>query len=179
MNGEMTNMRFEHHPGFCWMPVRTKPRQEKKTREYCFAHQIECYLPLIRKLHYYGKRSMEFMLPMFPGYVFCLVSEENYKIMVLSNAVLFKISLDEKGEACLLKELESIRAFERLALEKDIVVKPELVTGTPVEVSSGPFKGITGVVEYRKNKTMITVNIEILGQSASVEVDAGLLEPIK
>ena len=116
---------------------------------------------------------------MFPGYVFCLVSEENYKIIVLSNAALFKINLDERGETLLLKELESIRAFERLALEKDIVVKPELVAGMSVEVSSGPFKGITGIVEYRKNKTMITVNIEILGQSASVEVDAGLLDPIQ
>jgi transcription antitermination factor NusG len=179
MNGEILRMRFEQCPGFCWMPVRTKPRQEKKLREYCSAHRIECYLPLIRKLHQYDKRTMAFMLPMFPGYVFCLISEENYKTMVLSNAVLFKISLDEKGEAVLLKELESIRAFELLALKEDIVIKPELVAGTPVEISTGPFKGITGIVEYRKNKTVITVNIEILGQSASVEVEAGLLEEIK
>lgn len=160
------------------MPVRTKPRQEKKLKEYCAAHGVECYLPLLRKLHHYGKRTVEFMLPMFPGYVFCLLSEDIYRTITISNAVLYRINIDEKGEVCLLKELASIRAFEELVLNEDIVVKPELVAGTPVEISTGPFKGITGIIEYRKNKTLITVNVEILGQSASVEVDADSLEPI-
>ena len=161
------------------MPVRTKPRQEKKLKEYCAAHGVECYLPLLRKLHHYGKRTVEFMLPMFPGYVFCLLSEDIYRTITISNAVLYRINIDEKGEVCLLKELASIRAFEELVLNEDIVVKPELVAGTPVEISTGPFKGITGIIEYRKNKTLITVNVEILGQSASVEVDADSLEPIE
>ncbi|MEI8248035.1 MAG: transcription termination/antitermination NusG family protein [Lentisphaerota bacterium] len=171
-------MKFEHCPELCWMPVRTKPRQEKKLKEYCAAHGVECYLPLLRKLHHYGKRTVEFMLPMFPGYVFCLLSEDIYRTITISNAVLYRINIDEKGEVCLLKELASIRAFEELVLNEDIVVKPELVAGTPVEISTGPFKGITGIIEYRKNKTLITVNVEILGQSASVEVDADSLEPI-
>ncbi len=161
------------------MPVRTKPRQEKKLKEYCAAHGVECYLPLLRKLHHYGKRTVEFMLPMFPGYVFCLLSEDIYQKIVISNAVLYRINIDEKGEVSLLKELASIRAFEEMVLNEDIVVKPELVAGAPVEISTGPFKGITGIIEYRKNKTVITVNVEILGQSVSVEVDADSLEPIK
>jgi transcription antitermination factor NusG len=172
-------MRFEHCPGLCWTPVRTKPRQEKKLKEYCAAHGIECYLPLLRKLHHYGKRTMEFMLPMFPGYVFCLLSEDIYRIIVISNAVLYRINMNEKSEVSLLKELAAVRIFEELVLKKDIMVKPELVAGTPVEISTGPFKGISGIIEYRKNKTVITVNVEILGQSASVEVDADSLEPIE
>ncbi len=172
-------MIFEHCPGVCWMPVRTKPRQEKKLKEYCAAHGVECYLPLLKKLHNYGKRTVEFMLPMFPGYVFCLLSEDLYQKIVISNAVLYRINIDEKGEVALLKELVAIRSFEELVLNEDIVVKPELVAGTPVEISTGPFKGITGIIEYRKNKTVITVNVEILGQSASVEVDADSLEPIE
>jgi transcription antitermination factor NusG len=179
MIGELRKMNFEHCPDLCWMPVRTKPRQEKKLREYCAAHGIECYLPLLRKLHHYGKRTMEFMLPMFPGYVFCLLSEDIYRTIVISNAVLYKINIEEKSEASLLKELVAIRAFEELVLKEDIVIKPELVAGKAVEISTGPFKGITGIIEYRKNKTVITVNVEILGQSASVEVDADSLEPIE
>ena len=172
-------MKFEHCAGFCWTPVRTKPRQEKKLREYCAAHGVECYLPLLTKLHHYGKRTMKFMLPMFPGYVFCLLSEDIYRTIVLSNAVLYRINIEEKSEASLLKELDAVRAFEELVLKEDIVIKPELVVGTPVEISTGPVKGITGIIEYRKNKTVISVNVEILGQSASVEVDADSLEPIE
>lgn len=170
-------MNFEHKPDFLWMPVRTKPRREKKVLEYCNAHEIPCYLPLNKRIHRYERRTVEFFIPMFSGYVFCSLNEEYYQKLLRSNAVLFRINISDKQEAGLLDELRSVKAFEEISMSSDIIVKPELAEGASVTVAEGPMKGMSGIIERRKGKTVISVNIEILGQSVSAEFDAGDLEP--
>jgi transcription antitermination factor NusG len=159
-----------------WMPVRTKPRQEKKLKEYCDANGVVSYLPLLRKIHHYGKRHASFMVPMFPGYIFCLLKDDIYEKITFSKAVLFRIILDSTSEKILLNELRDIQTMEELSLVEELVVKPELVPGTPVEINSGPFRGIRGIIEYRKNKIIMTVNVDILGRSVSVEIDANSMD---
>jgi transcription antitermination factor NusG len=163
-------------PGFIWMPVRTKPRREKKVAEYCQANGIEYYLPLKRNVHRYERRTVEFRVPMFPGYVFCSLNEASYQTLLRSNAIVYRITIDEVEERSLLEELKAIRAFEELANKSEVEVKPELVKGTKVVIQAGPMKGMQGIIERRKGKTLMSVNIEILGQSATAEVDVGDLE---
>ena len=170
-------MDFEIKPGFLWMPVRTKPRREKKVLEYCNAHELPCYLPLNKRVHRYEQRTVEFFIPMFSGYVFCSLNEEYYQKLLRSNAILFRININEKQEASLLEELSIVQALEEISKNADVVVKPELSEGAFVTVTEGPMKGMRGIVERRKGKTVISVNIEILGQSVSAEFDAGALEP--
>lgn len=162
---------IEHNDGWLWMPVRTKPRQEKKLAEYCKAQKITYYLPLYRKMHRYKKRNVEFKIPMFPSYIFIQLNEQTYSTITKSNAVLFKIDLDEVDEAQLISELLNIRQLEILAIESKLTIKPDLDPGTPIIINSGPFKGIEGIVSFRTNRCRITVNIEMLGQSVSTEVD--------
>ena len=159
-----------------WTPIRTKPRQEKKLARYCAANNIPCYLPLIQKTHSYGKRKEIFSSPMFSGYVFCRINEDLFSTLQLSNAIVYKIPVDEHSERILIKELKSIRVFERISNSCTIEICPELVAGTPVEISRGAFQGITGVVQSRKNKLMLIVSIELLGQTAAVEINAADLE---
>lgn len=167
---------LKHIPGFIWMPVRTKPRREKKVAEYCEANDISCYLPLKRNVHRYERRTVEFRVPMFPGYVFCSLNEAYYQRLLRSNAIVYRINIDKVEEESLLEELQAIRAFEELSDKSEVEVKPELVKGTKVVIQSGPMKGMQGIIERRKGKTLMSVNIEILGQSATAEVDVGDLE---
>ena len=162
---------FVHRDGWLWMPVRTKPRQEKKLAEYCRAHQVDVYLPLLRKVHKYRKGKAEYQVPMFPGYIFCQLTAATYSLIVRSNAVLFKIDLNERDEAQLIKELQAIRQLELMASQSKLVVKPELVKGTAVIINSGPFRGIEGIVSFRSNRYRVAINIEMLGQSVLADVD--------
>jgi len=172
-------MNLEKVDGKCWMPVRVKPKQEKKLAEFCKAKKVGYYLPLMKKVHRYEKRTAEFFVPMFPGYVFCCVDEEDYNQIVLSNAIVYRIKIAEHEEDSLIGELRGILAFERISSEADVVIKPEIVEGRRVNVASGPLAGTEGVVIRRKGKTTITVNVDILGQSATVEIDVGDLEADK
>jgi transcription antitermination factor NusG len=68
----------------------------------------------------------------------------------------------------------------RLALEHNAVLRHHrgLVKGCPVEVRSGPLKGLNGVVESLSKMNRIILCVRILGRAVSVEIDGGLLEVI-
>jgi transcription antitermination factor NusG len=104
------------------------------------------------------------------------LNEASYQTLLRSNAIVYRITIDEVEERSLLEELKAIRAFEELANKSEVEVKPELVKGTKVVIQAGPMKGMQGIIERRKGKTLMSVNIEILGQSATAEVDVGDLE---
>ena len=159
-----------------WSPVRTKPRQEKKLQRYCMTYGIPTYLPLLNKTHKYERQSVTFSSPMFPGYIFCRLNQEEYKQILLSNAVVYKIDLNEDEEKKLISELKIIRKFECLSADHEVIVKPELISGTQVEITQGAFAGIQGIVKHRKNSYMLVVNIEFLGQTAAIEIDVSSLD---
>ncbi len=171
-----SNVTLERHPGFLWTPVRTKPRREKKLAEYCARNGIGFYLPLRRSVRRYNRRTFEFQVPMFSGYVFCSLDHTLQQKLVMCNAFAYKLGMNEKSEELLISELQSIMIMERASQEVEIEVRPELVAGTRIIVKNGPFRNMGGVVERRKGKTTIAINIEILGQSASTEIDVEDLE---
>jgi transcription antitermination factor NusG len=162
---------IEKVPGLVWTPIRTKPRQEKKLHAYAESHSLEMYLPLRVSRKRYQRRTVEFLVPMFPGYVFAPLDEDIYQTLLLCGAIAFKMSMTEISEQGLIRDLNALLDFERMAAEKEVVIKPEVVEGAYVTVSSGPLQGVSGIVERRGKETMLTVNVEILGQSVSAKID--------
>ena len=162
--------------GLVWTPIRTKPRREKKLAEYCNANSVTYYLPLVKSVKRYDKRSVEHQVPMFPGYVFCAVDEDGYRALLSSGTIVYRINITEIIEKQLIQDLIALRNFEILAMQKDVIVRPEIIAGSPIIITKGPFMGVSGIVEQRKNETIITVNVEILGQSVSTGIDIGDLE---
>ena len=169
-------MTFEKVEGAVWTPIRVKPKQEKKLADYCQAVDVQYYLPLIKRMHRYERKTCEFTVPMFPGYLFCLLDDATYTKLLPSNTIVYRIPVNEAEEIELLEELKSIRIFEMLSEQDDVVIKPELVQGVKVNVTSGPLQGTCGIIEFRKGKVCVSINVEILGHSVSVEVDAGEVE---
>jgi len=165
-----------HQAGRLWTPLRARPRREKKAAEYCRGLGIPCYLPLRRRRQRYQRRTVETLLPMFPGYVFGAIDEEDYRQILLSGHVAGRLLVNEASEARLIADLNAVRRFEELSRSREVIVMPELVAGVAVVVRAGPLRGIRGIVERRKNATVVAVNVEMLGQSVAAELDVGELE---
>ena len=162
---------ISHFPGLTWTPVRTKPRQEKKLAEYCKSKSVKYYLPLKINARRYNRRTVEFTLPMFPGYIFCALNEELYRSLLISGTIVYRIQMDENSEKRLIGDLNDLIDFENMAQQAKIQVRPEIVSGVKITVKSGPLMGISGIVEKRENTTVLSVNVEILGQSVSAAID--------
>ena len=169
MNNEIENI--SKIEGLAWTPVRTKPRQEKKLADYCKSHGVPFYLPMKKSVKRYQRRTVEFQVPMFPGYIFCAVDEHSYQTLLVSGAIVYRIKMDENKEDRLIADLNDLKEFERIVREAEVVIRPEIVEGVAIKVSKGPLAGLSGVVTKRDKKMLITVNVEILGQSASAVID--------
>ena len=162
-----------------WVPVYTKPRCEKVAADYCRRHEITCYLPLMRRAKRYQRRTVETFLPMFRSYMFAQLGAESRVQIVQSHKIVRVVDVTPEQEQGLVRELNDILRLEQLQVGTDLVVLPELQPGVPVVITEGPFKGMTAIVARRRSLTRVTVNIELLGQAVTAEMDIGEVEPEK
>jgi transcription antitermination factor NusG len=56
---------------------------------------------------------------------------------------------------------------------------PFLKEGILVEVRSGPFRGMQGWIDARLKQDRIILQVDTLGRAVSLEIDAGLLDPVR
>jgi transcription antitermination factor NusG len=166
-------------PGLSWHPAYCRARTEKVVAEYCERHGIPCYLPLLRRRKRYQRRTVETHLPMFPGYVFVQLGPDNRTKFLECHRIVHIVDVNPSQEAILISELTALQHLEEAQAEVDLEVMPDIKPGTEVTVTDGPLAGTTGIVERRKGKTRVTVNIELLGRAVVAEMDLGELEANK
>lgn len=156
-----------------WFVAHTRPRREKKVREFCLGKGIPVTLPCYRSVHRYRGKTVTFEKPLFQGYVFLQLLPEQRQTVLQSDHIanllpvfdqdLFKSQLDE-----ILTALET---------DLEIFLAPEIGKGTRVKVKSGPLRGMEGSVEERYGATTVLLRLDFIGQAAAVKLQADELEP--
>ena len=157
-----------------WHVLHTKSRQEKVVAADLAAMGIAYYLPLVRQVRYYGRRKARVAMPLFPGYVFLRGSLEQVYAADRTRRIANIISVNAQDQ--LDWELKNLH----LALTKDAELTPFpfLKKGVRVEVRSGPFRGLQGVIEGRASANRLILQVDLLGRAVSLEIDPTLLDPI-
>lgn len=159
-------------PSSRWIVLHAKSRQEKALAEDLSARGLELYLPLIRSVRYYGRRKAKVELPLFPGYVFLHGEREDGFTADRTGRVVSVLQVsDQKSFA---DEIAQIKAV----LERDgrLVACDPIVNGTLVEVKSGPFRGVRGVVERGMPHDRLVIQVSMIGKGSELEIDRSLLE---
>ena len=167
---------IEKQEGETWAVVKTKARSEKKFAEYCIKHSVTCYLPLTRSIRRYKNRTVEFTIPMFSGYVFTQVNPKNRITILESRQSAQLIMPDEHMEDNLIRELNDLRLLINATNEGKLLVRPEIEVGKTVRIRGGVLAGLNGIVVRRKNKARVTVNVEMIGYSVSIDLDVNELD---
>lgn len=157
-----------------WTVLQVKSRQEKALANDLRARDIQHYLPIMRRVQVYGGRRFTVELPMFPGYLFLSGSLDEAYAADRTRRVAKIIHVYDQ------KQLDWELTNLRLALEGSACLDPYpfLKKGVRVEVRSGPFRGLEGLVEDRTGATRLVLQIEMLGRAMSLEIDGSELEVI-
>lgn len=160
--------------GSRWHLLHTKSRQEKALAEALETLAVPCFLPLARHKRLYGRRKAEVELPLFPGYLFIYSSLEQAYTADRTKRV-----------ARLIPVADQVKLDEELRCLQLVLRKPEQLDPFPyltrnvrVEVSAGPLKGLRGVIEARTKRDRLILQVDVLGQATSLEIDGSLLEPL-
>jgi len=154
--------------GSQWMVVRTKPRCEKKLAAYSRDNGVFYFLPQSESTRIYQNRKVTFTKPMFPGYIFAMVSHQQRQTLTISGLTAGFIRVIHQGH--LLKELMSIHLSR--AVREEMKEAIWLSQGLEVELIAGPLKGMRGVVEDHSKLDEIRLQVNILRQAVIVKVKA-------
>lgn len=155
-----------------WHVLYVKSRQEKALADDLTEMEIGHYLPLVNSIRFYGRRSYRVSVPLLPGYLFLKGSREQlYKGMCTRRVVR---AIDVADQDQIEWELSNIK----LALDRNAELRPHpmLGKGCRVEVRSGPFKGVQGLIENAVKIDRIVLQIDMLGRALSMEIDGRLLD---
>ena len=158
-----------------WWVAHTKSRNEKALAHDLISKQISYFLPMSWKVQHKHGRKMRSLLPLFGGYVFFCGGENERLEALRTNRVATIIEV--KDQQKIVEELCKIE----LALRKGAPLEPHhyVKTGQRCRVLSGSLMGLEGIVMKTKAGARLILQVDILGQAASVEIDTDLIELIE
>ncbi|MHC4518346.1 MAG: transcription termination/antitermination protein NusG [Planctomycetota bacterium] len=157
-----------------WWVAHTKSRNEKALAHDLVARNVSYFLPMTLKVSRRSHRTLKSMLPLFTGYLF-FCGHENDRIELLkTNRVANLLEVTDQRELLrdLLRVEQAVRAGVPLTPHKYIK------RGQWCRVIAGPLLGVEGIVVDQKGNTWLVLQVDMLGQAASGEIDIEMIEPI-
>ena len=159
-----------------WYAVHVRSRHEFKVRESLEAKGLETFLPTVERLRQWKDRKKKVLFPLF-GLSFVRLEDmrapfaccENiWGSRILGNGSFF-IPVPED-------QIQNLYALvtSKLPLEDH----PYLKEGQRVVISSGPLRGVKGVLVRKEQERILVVSVDLIQKGVSVKVAADAVEPL-
>jgi transcriptional antiterminator RfaH len=157
-----------------WWVAHTKARNEKAMAWQLVHKSVPYFLPMSWKVSRKSGRTIRSLLPLFSGYVFFCGGEAERLEALKTNRTAAIIPVID--QARLIRELVPIETL--LQLGKPVMPHDYLKVGQRCRVIAGPLMGTEGLVIQTPKETRLVLQVEMLGQAASVEIDFDMVEKI-
>ena len=157
-----------------WIAVYTKSRHEQIVINELSKKDIESFCPMFKERRQWSDRKKWVHFPLFRSYVFARIHlKEN--IFVLQTIGVNKIvKFQNKISIIPDQVIENIKNIIEGGFKIEKV--DYFIKGDKVIVTSGPLKGLDGIVLDQKGDSKIIMKIEAIKQALSVEISTGQLK---
>lgn len=149
-----------------WFAVYVKAKHEKTVATMLSGKGHEIFLPTYRRHH---KRSKHFDLPLFPGYVFCRFEVSKTLPVISTPGVLSIVGNGRTPQPISEDEIESVRRMMHSGLYP--CPWPYVAKGHQVCLTSGPLRGLQGLIVDTSQEKWLVVSLDILRRSVAVKLD--------
>ena len=167
-----------HQLEWRWYVLHTRSRFEKVVHEGLDKKSHDVFLPQIRVRSRRRDRRVMLDVPLFPGYVFIRSNlHPNHHLDILKTVGAVRL-IGNKDLPVPVPD-EAIASLQ-IMVSRDTSIKTgrRLRKGDRVMVVNGPFTGVVGTFTRYRGIGRVVVQIEALGQYASVEVDENDIEAL-
>jgi transcription antitermination factor NusG len=158
-----------------WWVAHTKARNEKAMAWQLAEKGVPYFLPMSWKVSRKSGRTVRSLLALFPGYVFFCGGEAERLEALKTNRTAAIIPVIDQSR--LVRELVPIEKVLRLG--KAVIPHNCLKVGQRCRVIAGPLLGTEGLIIQTPKETRLVLQVEMLGQAASVEIDLDMVEKIE
>lgn len=157
-----------------WWVVHTKSRNEKALAWQLVNKHVPYFLPMHWKVSKSRGRTVRSLLPLFSGYLFFCGSEDERLEVLKTNRAAGLIVVEDQEQ--LVRELLPIETM--LKLGKPVLPHDYVQVGHRCRVTAGPLAGSVGIVVRTPKETRLVLQVDILGQAASVEIASDMVEKL-
>lgn len=158
-----------------WYVLHTKCHHEKSAALRLEGKGFEPFVPVRTIVRKWKDRKKKVEFPIFPGYLFIKMPLIK-KIEVLQTPGIVRIVGQGRPETVSENQIHAIRTIIQAEFEYDPY--PYLVPGIDVEVIRGPLKGVRGVLEEKRSKHRLIINLEMINNCVATEIDAEDVKPV-
>jgi transcription antitermination factor NusG len=137
---------------------------------------FEVFLPVYDRVTQWKDRRKKLSVPLFPCYVF-VRGEMNRRQQILTTPGVHTILSTGKDFAVIPAcEIDAIRIA--MKVQPGLEPHPFLACGERVCVIRGSLSGVAGILLRKRGAHRLILSVEMLAQSASVEIDVSDVEPV-
>jgi transcription antitermination factor NusG len=158
-----------------WYAACTRSNHEKTAVENLGQRSIESFVPTYESVRVWKDRKKRLDLPLFPGYVFVRVALEEKRSVLVVPGVVRLVGFDQRPLAVPDEEIATLRSMVKHRLNAE--PHPYLTTGRKVRVTRGALEGMQGILVRKKGRLRLLLSIDLIRQSAMIEVDTHDVEP--
>jgi transcription antitermination factor NusG len=159
-----------------WYALFVRYQHEKFVALGLTNKNIDVYLPLCNSTRQWQDRAKQLWVPLFPSYVFVRESMNRQLEILSTPGVIHIVRFGSRPAVISQAQIDSVRKI----LESHAAVEPYpfLTCGDRVRVKSGSLVGLEGILIRKKTGAQLVISMEMLGRSASVEIEMGNVERI-
>lgn len=161
-----------------WFAAYVRVHQERKVAQRLGADGIETYVPLRREKHKWSDRIKVVDVPLIPSIVFVRCTELQ-RLETLRNEPRIAAYMNAHGpySPTIVPDRQMID-FQRIChTEPDRVEFEKFVVGDRVRITSGPLKGMEGLLVKKGNLHSFSIEVENIGY-ASIDIRPENVEKI-
>lgn len=160
----------------CWLAAYTRSRHESQVADQLDVKGVESLLPTYQKLSRWSDRVRRSQAPLFPGYVFVHVSNEERVPVLQTMGVINIVSVAGKPVPLRDEEIEKMRVC---GVNPGLTEPhPFLKIGHHVRVKHGPFAGWEGILLQKQNGARLIITVEQIMKSVAINLHGADVEPV-
>jgi len=160
-----------------WFALSVRSRHEFVVYDALRQKGIETFFPFVKRVRQWKDRKTSVAFPLFPGYLFvslCPLPEEFMKVIKVRGSVTFVSLQPGYPTPVPAEEIDSLK----IVLDSGSVfdIYPQFKEGVRVRIKKGPLSGAEGILANKEDQQVFMVNVELLGRSVGVKIQAADIE---
>ncbi len=171
----LTDGTTDLHDGFDrWWVLHSRPRAEKALARQLRSDSTGFFLPVLQNERRSNGRLLRSYLPLFPSYLFLWGGDEARMVAIKTNLVANILPVADQQQL----QSDLLRVYGLMESGAPLVPEESLEPGTLVEIIEGPLTGLEGKVLRRGRRFHFVVEVRLLQQGVSVEIETWMFRPL-